>query len=98
MACCAAFFVSVVGKLLLHWFDFSLSFLINLENFIMKKSLEERVLNTPSFLPADSKQANTSSLAVAASGTERWGVIRHARLPHRNGLPLSSGGGDAVER
>lgn len=24
----------------------------------------------------------------------RWTIVRHARLPHRDGLPLSSGGGD----
>jgi len=44
---------------------------------------------------------NATSMAqedkISASG--RWGAVHRIRLPHRNGLPLGSGGcGDQVER
>jgi hypothetical protein len=34
-----------------------------------------------------------------ASGRDRWTAVQRVRLPHKVGLPLSSGGcGDAIER
>lgn len=34
-----------------------------------------------------------------ASGRDRWTAVQRVRLPHKIGLPLSSGGcGDAIER
>jgi hypothetical protein len=33
------------------------------------------------------------------SASGRWGAVHRARLPHKAGLPLSSGGcGDSIER
>lgn len=35
----------------------------------------------------------------SASGRDRWTAVQRVRLPHKVGLPLSSGGcGDAIER
>jgi hypothetical protein len=41
-----------------------------------------------------------SKAAIEANHTSgRWGVVHHARLPHKAGLPLSSGStGDHIER
>ena len=61
--------------------------------------MKEQEKNKQNMSPAQfDKQAQPTQVdRSAASG--RWGSVHRIRLPHKNGLPLSSGGcGDAIER
>ena len=64
----------------------------------MKKSPESKtsLAGMPPF--GTPVQKATLRVAGASSASGRWGVVRHARLPHKEGLPLSCGGGDGIER
>jgi hypothetical protein len=64
----------------------------------MKKDNQNKpqltVLKTETPSKSQTKKAGESS---PASG--RWSAVHRARLPHKAGLPLSSGGcGDQIER
>lgn len=41
---------------------------------------------------AQKTQANPKASADNASASGRWAAVHRARLPHKAGLPLSSGG------
>lgn len=62
----------------------------------MKKPIEDRLLMQAQ--NHDVTPYATSANASNGGKDSRWSVVRTTRLPHRNGLPLSSGGGDGIER
>jgi hypothetical protein len=60
------------------------------EQIPQKNAPAGKVLQPPT--PKDDEQKT-------ASGRDRWSAVQRVRLPHRVGLPLSSGGcGDSIER
>jgi hypothetical protein len=68
--------------------------------------LEEKHMNQTNIRPAtsantagnDASAENDTPAGLPGSASGRWRVVRHGRLPHRDGLPLSTDGGDSVER